>query len=273
MLPAMRLETPRHRRREVPQRHERGASDRQPRSQNRAHAAGAGMVIDRAAALPEIMDQLLVARDRRSGAEFFRHEAPEGSCAAMTRRNFNRRQHFRNVLVRPKALKESLGWAKGSGDWIITSPVEVGRQLDRPSDRPGNGSGVSRGRSPSLGSASRRPACKAACWAVEIGAGAEEATTLIDAERQRARAGQHILQADLQLAPPGPEAFIQRRHLHAPGVVDSVMVLHAGADIRVVVQHQQAQRLEQTPRRCPESWRSCGELMAPPDTMFSPPAP
>ena len=86
----------------------------------------------------------------------------------------------------------------------------------------------------------------------QVKAGAEKIITkngesyvaLIDAERQRPAPCQDILQPGAQLAPPWAQRVVERRHIHAPGVVDAVMVLHTGADIGIVLHHGNSQRLQ-----------------------------
>ncbi len=69
---------------------------------------------------------------------------------------------------------------------------------------------------------------------------AEEAAALVDAERQRPFARQHVLHAGQQLAPPRMERVVERRHLGAIDVVEAEMVLQVSPDRRTVMHHLDA---------------------------------
>ena len=71
--------------------------------------------------------------------------------------------------------------------------------------------------------------------------GAKEPAAVVDRQAQRPAPGQQVLHPDAQLAPPGPQRLVQRRHVHPPSIVDALMVVQMVAHIRIVAQHRQAQ--------------------------------
>ena len=109
-------------------------------------------MIDRAAAPAEVVDPARRRSGRPDRAAFPRRSPPPWpACEASLRRNFTPASISATSASVEKALGTMRGGTNGSAERIPISPRLVGRQFDRPIEKPGHGSGVRIGRSPALG--------------------------------------------------------------------------------------------------------------------------
>jgi hypothetical protein len=124
---------------------------------------------------------------------------------------------------------------------MLMWPRDVGRQLDKPDRHAGEGVGrqdgalthfrLQGGESLEVELHVRLCVCRVR---------PEEAAAVVDGQAERAGAEQDVLQANLELAPPRAQLVVQRRHLHAVGVVDADMVFEVVPDVCICNTHWNA---------------------------------
>ena len=161
------------------------------------------------------------------------------------------------------ALATIFGYSRGLAERIMISPRLVGRQFDRPMEKPGQGSGVRIGRSPALGMTVKRPGNRAACSAGRATDRCGKSRRHCSCTGTAGRSAQQILHADQQLPPPGAQDLVERRLATLEDEIDAEVILQVAADILVGVHDVDAEAFRMSAGPMPESCKSCGELIAP----------
>ena len=206
-------------------------------------------MIDGAAALAEIGDQVLVALAGGTGAKFLRHQAGQRLLRGDLAQEFDRQQHLLDIMIGGKRIGHDARMGERIGG--LDGDLAAAR---RPAVRQAEGEageGIGGEERPlALFRNERREGLHVELHVGprQIRRGAEEAAAVVDTEAQGAAPHQDIFEPGAELAPPGAQLVVERRHLHAPSVVDALMILQMGADIGVVAGDRDAMLLQQLGR-------------------------